>query len=188
MRTIAVIGWGSLIWNPGGLPLASGWEEGGPVLPIEFSRISDDGRLTLVIDERNGADVPTRYAVCSKTELEPAIADLQAREGARNRDRIGFVDIPTRRHSERAFNSHPKALERIRTWAAKKQFMAVIWTALGPRFKEKIGVPFSPEAAMHYVNGLAGTARARALEYIQNAPKEVMTPFRRLIISTASPQ
>ena len=62
---IAVLGWGSLIWNKGKLRLTTNWTDGGPVLPIEFSRISDDGRLTLVIDERHGVDVPTRYAFSS---------------------------------------------------------------------------------------------------------------------------
>ena len=48
---IAVLGWGSLIWNKGNLRLTTNWTDGGPILPIEFSRISDDGRLTLVIDD-----------------------------------------------------------------------------------------------------------------------------------------
>jgi hypothetical protein len=46
---IAFVGWGSLIWNPGKLPLATNWTEVGPILPIEFSRISKDGRLTLAL-------------------------------------------------------------------------------------------------------------------------------------------
>ena len=53
---------GSLIWNKGKLRLTTNWTDGGPVLPIEFSQISDDWRLTLVIDERHEVDVPTRYA------------------------------------------------------------------------------------------------------------------------------
>jgi hypothetical protein len=55
---VLVLAWGSLVWDPGALRLASNWMEGGPVLPIEFSRISDDGRLTLVIDERHGVEEP----------------------------------------------------------------------------------------------------------------------------------
>ena len=48
---IAILGWGSLIWNQNGLPVKGQWKKNGPVLPIEFSRVSRDGRLTLVIDE-----------------------------------------------------------------------------------------------------------------------------------------
>ncbi|HOW68396.1 MAG TPA: hypothetical protein P5055_13320 [Candidatus Paceibacterota bacterium] len=57
--SIAILGWGSLIWNPRDLPITGDWQGDGPVLPIEFTRISDNGRLTLVIDERHGVDVPT---------------------------------------------------------------------------------------------------------------------------------
>jgi hypothetical protein len=46
---IAIVGWGSLIWDPRDLHLATA------ILPIEFSRISDNGRLTLVVDERYAA-------------------------------------------------------------------------------------------------------------------------------------
>jgi len=56
---IAILGWGSLLWEPSAefekwieLP----WKNDGPKLKIEFSRISGSrkGALTLVIDEVNG--------------------------------------------------------------------------------------------------------------------------------------
>jgi hypothetical protein len=103
---IAILGWGSLIWDSSELHLASNWLEGGPILPIEFSRISDDGRLSLVVDERHGVNVPTCYAHSSLTNLEKAIVDLQQREGTRRRDRIGFIDIAGGIASERARTKH----------------------------------------------------------------------------------
>lgn len=51
---IAILGWGSLIWDKRNLRLAGEWQVGGPVLPIEFSRVSGYGRLTLVIDPLHG--------------------------------------------------------------------------------------------------------------------------------------
>lgn len=51
---IACLGWGSLIWNPGDLKIKTeDWFSGGPILPIEFVRISTDKRVTLVIDEES---------------------------------------------------------------------------------------------------------------------------------------
>jgi hypothetical protein len=131
---IAILGWGSLTWDSRDLPIFGTWQKDGPILPIEFSRISNDGRLTLVIDERNGVKVPTRYALSSRTDLELAITDLQHREGTPNRDRIGFVDLQRNRQSDRALSTAPATCERIRLWAWKNRFDAVIWTALGPNF------------------------------------------------------
>jgi hypothetical protein len=179
--TIGILGWGSLIWNPRDLPFSGKWQQDGPVLPIEFSRISDNGRLTLVIDERHGADVPTRYAPSPRPTLDEAVADLQRREGCPP-ENIGFVEVATRRLSPRAAERHPTACESIRAWASKKGFDAVVWTALGRRFKDRINVPFSPAAAVRYLQGLPAPQQESALEYIRNAPPEVMTPVRRAVI------
>lgn len=90
---IAILGWGSLIWDKRDLPIVGDWQAGGPVLPIEFSRVSGDGRLTLVIDEQNGADVTTRYARSERVNLSEAVASLQKRENNPPKERIGFVNL-----------------------------------------------------------------------------------------------
>ena len=79
---IAILGWGSLIWLPKDLKFDtnSGWKENGPVLPIEFARISQDGRLTLVITP-NGTEVTTLYSVSSFDSLNLAVLNLKKREG-----------------------------------------------------------------------------------------------------------
>ena len=79
MKT-AILGWGSLIWQPKDLKFDTniGWKENGPILPIEFARISKDGRLTLVITP-NGTDVKTLYAVSSFDNLELAVLNLKKR-------------------------------------------------------------------------------------------------------------
>lgn len=77
---IVLLGWGSLLWSPDGLPVTGDWQQGGPVLPIEFSRISSDGRLTLVIDEANGTEIVTHYTLSSRTNVKDAIEDLRKRE------------------------------------------------------------------------------------------------------------
>ena len=175
---IAVLGWGSLIWDPGTLRLVGHWMEGGPSLPIEFSRISDNGRLTLVIDEAHGVDVPTRYAWSAFSDLDKAIADLQKREGSSARNRIGFIDIASGLTCERARANHPLACARILEWSKGQHLDAVIWTAIGPRFQEKTSVPFSVEAAVRYLVGLQEPRRALAIAYICSAPADVVTPVR----------
>ncbi len=177
---IVILGWGSLVWDQRDLPIIGEWQPGGPVLRIEFSRISEDGRLTLVIDERNGEAASTRYAVSEKTNLELAIVDLQKREGTTNRDRICVFDSQQNFTSERALTKHPEASESIRTWAENEQFDAVIWTGLGPRFRDCIHIAFSPPAAVRYVSELPAESRAKAFEYIRKAPQEIDTPVRRL--------
>ena len=175
---IAILGWGSLVWDPRALRLAGHWMEGGPSLPIEFSRISDNGRLTLVIDEAHGVDVPTRYAWSALSDLDEAIADLQKREGSPVRNRIGFVDIAGTLSCERARTNHPLACARIQAWSKGQHFDAVVWTAMGPRFREKAGVPFSVDAAVRYLVGLQEPTRTLAVDYIRRAPVDVVTPVR----------
>ena len=56
MSFIIYLGWGSLLWDHSNLKLKSPWIPSSIKLPLEFSRISDKGagRLTLVIDKKNG--------------------------------------------------------------------------------------------------------------------------------------
>jgi hypothetical protein len=59
MTKIAILGWGSLIWDKREEfeRLHGPWQSDGPSLKIEFSRISSTrgGALTLVIDPHHGA-------------------------------------------------------------------------------------------------------------------------------------
>jgi hypothetical protein len=175
---IAILAWGSLIWNPGSLHIEGGWRPGGPALPIEFSRISNNGRLTLVIDEQCGVPVPTRFALSTLGDAQAAVRDLQLREGAPTPKGIGIVDSTGAAGNCHAFKKHPRAAEQIRQWAQESNIKTVIWTAIGPRFIEHTGTPFSVDAAIHYLTSLTAPTKTMALEYIRNAPAEVMTPVR----------
>ena len=183
---IAILAWGSLISEPRGLPVTGEWQKDGPMLWIEFSRISQRGAhadcLTLVIDERSDEEIRTLYAVSSRTDLPKTIADLQERVRT-SRENIGFYKVASGRFALTAINSHPKSCERIRVWAREKGFDAVIWTALGPRFKDVLGIPFSPTTALNYLNGLPTLTKEAALAYIHAAPTQTMTPFRRLLLA-----
>jgi hypothetical protein len=182
---IAILGWGSLVWDKRDLATACEWQRGGPVLPIEFSRKSRDGRLTLVIDPANGEPVATRYVRSPFENLKDAVGNLREREGNPPKDRIGFVNLIT--HTERAWarENQPDACDTITAWAQTNDWQAVIWTALTSNFAEEQREPFTLPAALHYLNSLTGQTRSRALEYIHRAPAEIMTPLRRALQAQA---
>jgi hypothetical protein len=167
---IAILAWGSLIRDQRELPTLGEWRKGGPVLPIEFSRVSSGGRLTLVIDEKNGVPVKTHYAQSGSAGLSEAIEDLRKREGSPSY-RIGVVS--------KTINNAKAGSDTIKAWAVDNKWDAVIWTGLASNFEEKKHVPFTVENGLTYLKGLAGEKRARAWEYIDRAPEEVITPLRR---------
>lgn len=174
---IAIIGWGSLIWDRRGLPKEGTWQKGGPELPIEFSRVSKDARLTLVIDETNGVVVPTRYVLSPRSLIQDAVADLREREGTA-RKYVGFVDIQHGTGSGQEFPQQPK----VRDWCHREGFDGAVWTALPPNFKEQVGKDFSVDNSVSYLKGLPKDARENALHYIQSAPEEVKTPLRARLV------
>ena len=92
---IGCIAWGSLLWDPRTLPLAGPFVHAGPMLPIEFSRVALDGRVTLVIDPE-AAPIRTFWAPLAVESLEmprEALedpADVGGREGAQRLGRTLF--------------------------------------------------------------------------------------------------
>jgi hypothetical protein len=166
---IAILGWGSLIWDQRELPTSGDWQKGGPILPIEFSRISSDGRLTLVIDEENGVPVKTRYAESGSGTLNQAIEDLSQREGS-PASRIGVVS--------QTIQNKRAGFETIKEWATTHKWDAVVWTGLPSNFKDQRQVPFTVKNGLAYLKSLSGEGKAKALTYIERAPEEVITPLR----------
>lgn len=186
---IAILAWGSLVWDQRELAIAADFSPLGPVLPIEFCRVSGNGRLTLVIDEMFGASCATYAARSSFTDLNAALENLWVREGSeaeplprdlQNQGRVGFVDISSDRQSGRAIERHPQSVAAITAWAKANGYDAAIWTALASNFHEpkKAGEPFSVEAAVRYLETLDAPKIDAALSYIREAPLEVQTPVR----------
>ena len=173
---IAILAWGSLIWKPGHLSLAGEWRSGGPMLPIEFSRISGGDRLTLVIDPRNGQPTQTRFAISRHASLAEAIEDLRAREGT-STENIGFVTSA----GEAQCRTYPAMKGELVEWLKQQDLDAVIWTDLPSNFEEKRLLPFSTENAVAYLSSLPPEVAEVAREYIQRAPDEVDSPVRRAL-------
>lgn len=175
---IAVLGWGSLIWNPQHLAIRGPFEPDGPKLQIEFTRVSGNNRLTLVIDEKNGTVCPTSHAVSEFEGLGEARENLRVREGMTHVSGVGFVDLTTGDVSARAKERHPRAIPGIADWGRQMEFDAIIWTALAPNFTEVTSRAYSADEALSYLSDLPCEKLALAAEYIRKAPPQVQTPFR----------
>jgi len=173
---IAILGWGSLLWQPGGdfgnsieLP----WKTDGPTLPIEFSRISTSrgGALTLVIDPKNGSNTTVAWCLTKRAQLEDAVADLRCREGT------NMANIRSLRLDEQP--AGPTVVEKaILDWATDRKLDAVSWTALQSNFEEKTGQAFSIEQAIAHLKSLSVDGKVKAVEYVWKAPDFVQTPLR----------
>ena len=178
---IAVLAWGSLVWDKCELAITGDWQTNGPVLPIEFSRVSRDGRLTLVIDPQNGVAVTTRFARSELANLNDAIANLRSREANPLVDRIGYLNLVSNTEREWSRQNHPDACDTIKAWAQVNNWQAVVWTALISNFESNGRPPFSVPAAVAYVNNLGDLEKSKAIEYVRRAPAEVDTPVRRAL-------
>ena len=169
---IACIGWGSVVWKPGVLHCAGPWRPGGPSLPIEFARTSQDGRLTLVLLD-GAPSVPTRFVELSYATAEQAQEALAGREGS-GVESIGRWPGPEPKY--------PVGAAAIAEWGAFHGFDAVVWTALRPKFRGVFGqIPQDADDVLRYLRGLDEETSARAREYVTNASAELRTPYRAVI-------
>jgi hypothetical protein len=177
---IAVIGWGSLIWKVEPLSICGGWHKDGPSLPIEFARMSGDGRLTLVI--HSGArEVPTYWAESVKGDMESARENLRIREGAPTVEPIRGVTA-----GDEVQRDDPVG-QVIMAWLVNKaetvDLEGVVWTALKSKWTKDVG-PFTLERGIAYLVELERNMHAAAetyrsaREYICNAPPQTQTSLR----------
>ena len=159
---VAILGWGSLIWEPGAdfEKSIKPWKYDGPKVKIEFSRISKsrEGALTLVLDPKNGTETTVAWCISERARVEDALADLRCREGTTMAN-IGcvYVDEPAK----------PKSPDQeILAWAMERKLDAVIWTALTSNFEKERGMSFSVEAVTAYIKTLKPAGKVRAAEYV----------------------
>ncbi len=165
---IACLGWGSLIWRPQNLMIQRVWFNDGPFLPIEYTRKSQDGRLTLVINP-GSKNVRTLWALMDTQNLEEAKTSLKIREGIRRED-IGSID--------KTGTPDDSINKTIVSWANSIDIDSVIWTNLKPKFNEEKKTPTLSDA-LEYVAGLDINIRQHAEEYIRKTPQQIDTDYRK---------
>ncbi len=173
---IAIIGWGSLIWDLEILSphVAGGWlMAAGPQLPMEFSRISPKRKMGLAVclDPVAGVACQTHVITSKRRDIHAAIEDLRARERAPAK-RIGAC------HPDLQHGRMPEVVEIVREWCAANGWDGAVWTDLEPNFKAHTGQGFSVARGMAYLKTLRGENLAEAHAYIENAPAQTHTPLR----------
>ncbi len=174
---IAVIGWGSLIWDPKLLSIQTKWFKDGPQLPIEFARISSGDRLTLVIYP-DSTPQTTYWALSSYSDLDKATENLREREKTTS-ENVHWYNGRTKR-------IHPSVFAGIKISAkewleAKSKLDAVIWTGLESNWKEQRRTRYSTDAALTYLREIEVVAKAE--EYVRKAPSQIRTRARERIES-----
>ncbi|MCF6272165.1 MAG: hypothetical protein L3J37_03100 [Rhodobacteraceae bacterium] len=174
---IAIIGWGSLIWDLEILAphVVGGWQmQAGPRLPMEFSRISPKRKMGLAVclDPVAGVACKTHIIRSARSDIGAAIEDLRSRERAPIA-RIGAF------HQDFQHGRMPDVVEIMRAWCAANGWDGAVWTDLEPNFKAHTGHGFSVEAGIEYLKTLSGENLAEAHAYIENAPAQTTTPLRK---------
>lgn len=170
---IAYLGWGSLIWDPRTLSFAGKWFDDGPLLPIEFCRQSNDGRITLVLVP-GVSEVRALWSLSTLKTVEEAIQDLAMREGIEDKNIAVSVGV------WRAEVDAGPPFPSIQTWAKRQELDAVVWTNLKSRLGGTVKTPSIQEILAH-LRGLPVPQRRVAEEYVRKAPLQIDTAYRREI-------
>jgi len=179
MTRIAILGWGSLIWDPQNLCYNGEWYKDGPSLPVEFARISEEGILTLVLYS-NAKKVQVLWTYSNKVIISEAMHNLSEREKCPI-ESIGFIDLKTQ---ESRCEVVPELKNEIVTWAKGKKFDAVVWTELSSNFSEKRnGKKFNEGNVFEYLNELYDNKirGEKAEEYFYNTYHKINTGLNEKI-------
>lgn len=169
---IVCLAWGSLLWKTGPLKLASPWYPGGPELPLEFARDSDDSDELAVVLWEDAPSMPTFYAVLDTSNLTTARTMLAQREKI-------DADHPEWVGSIPAVDGSPTDA-RIAAWLADQSFDAVVWTALPPKFHGVEGRAPSADEAVAFLRALSASVSAHAEDYVRRVPAAIRTRYRIL--------
>lgn len=170
---IACLGWGSLLWRSHDLNVKGRWRNDGPELPIEFARVADDGRLTLVL-HWDAEPIRVYWIELATDDLSEAIEMLRKHEGTIEPG----IDFVTHEHGRCCI---PRVLREVNQWLIENGLDAAVWTGLDSNFESKTGMDFSHENVIKYLKGLEGEELERAKEHIRKAPEQVRTAVRKRV-------
>jgi hypothetical protein len=178
---IVCIAWGSLIWEPGPLRLASNWRADGPLLPLEFVRDSDDSDELALVLHAPAPPMPTHWALLDTADLADAREMLRAREKIRPEwpQWVGSLPDPVPPGLPAA--TPAAVVADIAAWMRVHDVESAVWTALPAKFAGVSERAPSAHEALAYLDSLAGEARAHAESYVRRIPTDIRTLYRGLI-------
>ena len=197
---IVCLGWGSLIWDLGGLPVEK-LERGVPVPPwvlapegedigdwkpdglqvrVEFARQSGKkrDRLTLVLYDAAERQPSLWARMTGVATLDDAMHALTRREyrgiSEQNIDSWSKKNIGRWSEGE----ADPTDIPGLSVWATDRDIQHVVWTALRPKFRDLEVAP-TEDQAIAFLRGLSDDTEAK--KYVQRAPPQIDTAYRRRI-------
>ena len=178
---IACIAWGSLIWEPGPLKLASGWQPDGPSLPLEFVRDSDDSAELALVLHAPAPAMPTRWARFDTDDLGQAREMLRQREKIRPEYPQWVGSLPDLAPPALSAPTPPAIVASIAAWMATRDVDAAVWTALPAKFAGVSERAPSPHEAVALLASQQGDERDKAEEYVRRIPQDIRTLYRGVI-------
>ena len=179
---IVYIGWGSLLWSSKDLKIIE-WKKSSLKLPLEFSRASDGGfgRLTLVIDTKNGTENNVWIGETEHRNINSALKAIRKREHSKNPQAIAYLNIKA--NKERVSNTPKHIVDRIRDYAKTNCIDVIIWTDLSSNWEELKYCKFNNENAINYFRFVPMDIQVKILTYIFQASKQgrIQTNFSRYL-------
>jgi len=174
---IAVLGWGSLVWDQKGLQLKSMWHTNGPCLPVEFARESGGQRATLVLLD-GVSPSRTLWARSTLNEMSAAAEDLRVREGPTRRSWIYQTDA-SGTHDMNGKQVVTSSAPAVQSWLSAAGLDGAVWTGIPPQGFDLSNLETEVVAWLRELSDVSQHANAE--KYVRMAPSTVDTPVRRAI-------
>ena len=159
-----------MIWDKRDLDIEEEWYKDGPLLPVEFTRISSNGRVTLIIDQE-AEPVQVLWAKMTMTDVKTARESLRVREDC-SLNRIHWID--------QGSAGENVVQEIIKHWIKVKGIDGAIWSGLS--FSERTNYQRPTiEAIIEHLTALLGEIAHLAETYVRRTPVQVATVYRARI-------
>jgi hypothetical protein len=184
---IAVLAWSLLTAD-------SAWQPDGPLLPIEFAKVSPQGGLIPVLCcETWVLNVRTMWITSTLDDFKQACLDLARREDVAE-TQVGYVKLNADGAHEERLDSldgalRDQVLTRIRQWREANKIDVVIWRDDGvhfwrqgePGYQQALDIGQAKRDALTYLKGLQGKQADAAKKCIRQVPIQVWTAIREHI-------